>query len=135
MTLRVRIAAVASLAVALAVVVAAVSLYLAVRSDLRGQIDQSLSQRAQIFVPAGTAGPPDESAPGFRAGRPPQGGRAPEGFPKAIQPARFGGATGYVQFISPQGQDRRSRRAGLVADDPAERERSKRSRRAAAGAR
>jgi hypothetical protein len=60
-TLRVRIAAVASLAVALAVLVAAVSLYLAVRSELRGQIDQSLTQRAQEFVSTssqGTPGPP-----------------------------------------------------------------------------
>jgi two-component system sensor histidine kinase MprB len=99
MTLRVRIAAVASLAVALAVVVVAVSLYLAVRSDLRGQIDESLSQRAQIFAST-VAPPPGERAPGFGTARPPQGTRVPRGFPAAIQPARFGGATGFVQFIS-----------------------------------
>jgi hypothetical protein len=60
MTLRARIAAVAGLAVALAVLVAALSLYLAVRSDLRGEIDKSLSQRAAAFVspPAvGSSGP------------------------------------------------------------------------------
>jgi two-component system sensor histidine kinase MprB len=102
-TLRVRIAAVASLAVALAVVVVAVSLYLAVRSDLRGQIDESLSQRAQIFAST-VARPPAARAPGFDTGRPPQGARVLGGFPAAIQPARFGGATGYVQFISRKGK-------------------------------
>jgi two-component system sensor histidine kinase MprB len=101
-TLRVRIAAVASLAVALAVVVVAVSLYLAVRSDLRGQIDQSLSQRAQIFT-SSVALLPGEPGPGFGPGRPPQGTRA-RSFPAAIQPAKFGGATGYVQFISRKGK-------------------------------
>ncbi len=97
-----RIAAVASIAVALAVVVVAVSLYLAVRSDLRGQIDESLSQRAQIFASNAARLP---GGPGrFGAGGPPQDAGAPRGVPKAIQPARFGGATGYVQFISAQGK-------------------------------
>jgi two-component system sensor histidine kinase MprB len=98
--LRMRIVAAAGVAVALAVVVVAVSLYLAVRSDLRGQIDESLSQRAQIFA----SSVPLPGAPGtFELRRPPQGARAPAGFPKAIQPARFGGATGYVQFVSAAG--------------------------------
>ena len=102
MSLRVRIAAVASLAVLLAVLVAAVSLYLAVRSDLRGQIDQSLSQRARIFTSAAALSPAQRAAR-FGAGAPPRGGRLPGGFP-AIQPAKFGGASGYVQFITPQGK-------------------------------
>jgi two-component system sensor histidine kinase MprB len=98
--LRMRIAAVAGVAVALAVVVVAVSLYLAVRSDLRGQIDESLSQRAQIF--ASSALPP--GGPGtFSPGNPSRAALTPGGFPKAIQPARFGGATGYVQFVSATG--------------------------------
>jgi two-component system, OmpR family, sensor histidine kinase MprB len=112
-TLRVRIAAVASLAVALAVLAAAVSLYLAVRSDLRGQIDESLTQRAQVFVSA-SSGPAPAGGPGVRdpQGAPPDGGSPPafggekgghDGFPRAVQPARFGAATGYVQFISAQG--------------------------------
>ena len=42
MTLRGRIAGVASLAVALAVMAAAVSLYVAVRTDLRGEVDSQL---------------------------------------------------------------------------------------------
>jgi two-component system sensor histidine kinase MprB len=113
-TLRVRIAAVASLAVALAVLGAAVSLYLAVRSDLRGQIDQSLNQRARVFVSPPPVATPDGAATGNPGGAPaPNGGPAPagigrldrrDGFPSAVSPARFGGASGYVQFISRQGK-------------------------------
>ena len=95
MTLRTRIAAVASLSVALAVLAAAVGLYIAVRSDLQGEIDQSLRQRAQAFIGPSGAGPPDEGLPG---GGPPQGG-----FPRRVQPVPFGAASGYVQFISSQG--------------------------------
>jgi two-component system, OmpR family, sensor histidine kinase MprB len=96
MTLRTRIAAVASLSVALAVLAAAVGLYIAVRSDLQGEIDQGLRQRAQAFVgPAGTGSPGEGGLP---AGGPPQGG-----FPTHVQPAPFGAASGYVQFIAPNG--------------------------------
>jgi len=120
-TLRARIAAVAGVAVALAVLAAAISLYLAVRSDLRGQIDESLAQRAQGFLappsrtgsgaPAGGLPggvPPDgegasAGGPNPPYGRVPGGDNGPDGFPKVVQPARFGGASGYVQFISPQG--------------------------------
>jgi two-component system sensor histidine kinase MprB len=132
MTLRARIAATASLAVALAVLVAAVSLYVAVRSDLRGQIDESLKQRAQVFassLPAGASGIPDG---GFAGGNPPgpgqpssKGTRGRGGYPRAVQPARFGGAGGYVQFVSatgkvdvPQGQGS-SPRIALSALDKA----------------
>jgi two-component system sensor histidine kinase MprB len=119
-TLRVRIAAGASVAVALTVLAAALGVYVAVRSDLRAQIDESLTQRAQAFsgppafgpagAPAGAnaaganaaGGPPGEARPphgGAEAGRfGPDGG-----FPRAVQPARFGAASGYIQFISPQG--------------------------------
>ncbi len=55
MTLRARIAAVASLSVALAVLAAAIGLYVAVRSDLRGEVDRQLQSRARVF--AGQAGP------------------------------------------------------------------------------
>jgi two-component system sensor histidine kinase MprB len=95
MTLRTRIAAVASLSVALAVLAAAVGLYIAVRSDLRGEIDQSLRQRAHAFLAPSGTGPPGEGLP---AGGPPRGG-----FPRRVQPVPFGAASGYVQFISPQG--------------------------------
>lgn len=113
MTLRVRIAAVASLAVALAVLGAAVSLYLAVRSDLRGQIDQSLNQRAAVFASPPPAGASDLAPAGnSHAASPLDAGPVPSnlralarryGFPTAVSPVRFGGPSGYVQFISRQG--------------------------------
>ena len=122
MTLRARIAAGASLSVALAVVAAAVGVYIAVRSDLRAQIDESLKQRAQAFSAPLAPGPESghggapASGPGqgYPAGgeqggpqHPPPGPTEPfahhAGFPHEVQPARFGAASGYVQFISPQG--------------------------------
>ncbi len=110
MTLRARIAAVAGLAVAIAVLVAAISLYIAVRSDLRGEVDKSLSQRAAAFLsspsrgakstegglPAPDGSPPDGAAP-------PPGGDGRGGFPSSVEPAPLGGPSGYVQFISPDG--------------------------------
>jgi two-component system sensor histidine kinase MprB len=115
-TLRVRIAAGASVAVALTVLAAAVGVYVAVRSDLRAQIDESLSQRAQAFSPAPAFGPAGAPAAGAgAAGGPPGEARPPRsgvergrfgpdgGFPRAVQPARFGAASGYIQFISSQG--------------------------------
>jgi two-component system, OmpR family, sensor histidine kinase MprB len=107
LTLRARIAATASLAVALAVLGAALGLYLAVRSDLRGEIDGSLRQRAQVFLAPASGGPGGPPAPG---GHPPARGgplpgRGDDGgeFPTSVQPAPFGAAQGYVQFISPRG--------------------------------
>jgi two-component system sensor histidine kinase MprB len=99
-TLRARIAAAAGVAVAVAVLGAAIGLYVAVRSDLRGQVDESLTQRAQGFVsmpPGGSLGGPGD----FPGGGAPGGGSG--GFPKVVQPARFGGASGFVQFITAQG--------------------------------
>jgi len=136
MTLRVRIAALASLSVALAVLGVALGLYFAVRADLRGEIDKSLHSRAKAFLvpppppsPGGAAGagafagspggsPRDAAAP-FRdvaapplpdgdndgPGSPPGGPPPPGGgFPTTIQPAPFGGAGGYVQFLTPAGE-------------------------------
>ena len=77
MTLRARIAAIAGLSVALAVIAAAVGLYVAVRSDLRGEVDHQLRNRARAFTqpgaPAGFLGgpggqPPDGSALDGRGG-------------------------------------------------------------------
>jgi two-component system sensor histidine kinase MprB len=109
-SLRVRIAGVAGLAVALAVLAVAIGLYLAVRSDLRGQIDESLNQRAQGFV-AATPLLRDANGKlllnGLPAGALPptlRTRRAARGpLPKAVQPARFGAASGYVQFVSSSG--------------------------------
>ncbi len=100
MSLRLRIAAVGGVAVALAVLAAAVAIYLAVRSDLRGQIDQSLTQRAQEFVRvAPIAGAfPDGGGPALRSRT-----RGEGPLPRFVQPGRFGGAAGYVQFVSAKG--------------------------------
>jgi len=127
-SLRLRIAAAGGVAVALAVLAAAVAIYLAVRSDLRGQIDQSLTQRARDFlsVPllsgdaAGGAlgkavshavagSSPDRQPPRLvvlGSGAPERplrkaGARGP--LPTFVQPGRFGGAAGYVQFLSAAG--------------------------------
>jgi two-component system, OmpR family, sensor histidine kinase MprB len=116
MTLRTRIAAVASLSVALAVLAAAIGLYVAVSSELHGQIDSSLRARAQTLgmhdadagglpgtgasggTPGADGGGPPGAGPGARAGEGPAGG-----FPNKVEPEPFGAASGYVQFISPAG--------------------------------
>lgn len=117
MTLRARIAGAAGLAVAVAVLVAAVSLYVAVRSELRGEVDRSLTQRAIAFTPTapstgggtGGGGSGGGGQPrGFRDGSRPDGAQpipdgGPGGFPDSVQPVPLGGASGYVQFISPTG--------------------------------
>jgi two-component system, OmpR family, sensor histidine kinase MprB len=102
MTLRTRIAAVASLSVALAVLAAAIGLYVAVRSDLRGEVDSALRARARAFVGAAGAGAPPGGPPG--AGFPDAVHGRPGGFPGSVEPAPFGAASGYVQFISPHGE-------------------------------
>jgi len=119
MTLRTRIAAVASVSVALAVLAAAIGLYVAVRSDLRGEIDSALQARARAFEQplsgpyggepgTGQGGAPRAGGPRPDGGRPDAdgsmaGGIGPGGFPGNVQPAPFGAASGYVQFVSPQG--------------------------------
>jgi two-component system sensor histidine kinase MprB len=117
MTLRTRIAAVASVSVALAVLAVAAGMYVAVRSDLRGEVDSALRTRAHTFVaPLGQEGSqPDDGGP---AGVIPSGagpdvgiGSSPSGdgggrqgaFPGSVQPAPFGAASGYVQLLTPQG--------------------------------
>jgi two-component system sensor histidine kinase MprB len=102
MTLRTRIAAVASLSVALAVLAAAIGLYAAVSSNLHGEVDSSLRARAMgiagVGGGAGFPGPPEGGFPG-RAGGPPG-----HGFPGSVEPAPFGGPSGYVEFVSPSGE-------------------------------
>src|ERR1700691_2979049 len=60
MTLRTRIAAVAGVSVALAVLAVAVGLYVAVSTDLRGEVDKGLGERARPFTqpppPGGVVG-------------------------------------------------------------------------------
>jgi two-component system, OmpR family, sensor histidine kinase MprB len=117
MTLRTRIALVASLAVGLTVVAVAGADYAATRAELRNQVDSALSDRAQRFmtpprdarlVPGrGAARGPRPPGDG-RLGPPPGGdGNDPGGFlgqAAAASPAPFGGASGSVQFVTPAGR-------------------------------
>jgi two-component system sensor histidine kinase MprB len=98
MTLRTRIAAVAGVSVAVAVLAAAIGLYVAVRSDLRGEVDSALRSRAHGFVRSGGPGGPPGGAPGggFPAGADDE---RPGGYPGSVEPAPFGAASGYVQFV------------------------------------
>ena len=90
MTVSRRLAIAAAIAVAIAVLAASTAGYLAVRSELRGEVDSALRERAE-----------DIQLVKFRGGAPPA---PPKNLrlPKAPQ-ARFGGAEGLVQFISPKG--------------------------------
>jgi two-component system sensor histidine kinase MprB len=101
MTLRARIAAVTAVAVTLAVLGAAVTVYVAVRSDLRGQVDTYLRERAQIFTAGASFIPP---AAAFDGVRPAQRAKLETGFPRAVKPPRFGAASGYVQLLSRSGR-------------------------------
>ena len=119
MTLRTRIAAVAGVSVALAVLAVAVGLYVAVSTDLRGEVDKRLRERARPFSeppPGGIAGGAQGGAvgPGTQplfGDRSPPGGpfrvaggeSGPGGLPNRVQPAPFGGASGYVQFLATNG--------------------------------
>ncbi|HEU0022984.1 MAG TPA: HAMP domain-containing protein, partial [Thermoleophilaceae bacterium] len=88
MTLRARIAAAGSLAVAVTVLLAAVIVYLAVRAELRGEIDSALKGTADRIAQARLEG-------GYFAGP------GPDRFEAPAVP--FGGATGYIQLITPGG--------------------------------
>jgi two-component system sensor histidine kinase MprB len=126
MTLRTRIAAVASVSVALAVLAAAVGLYAAVRSDLRGEVDNTLRSRVRALAGAPAPGD-DDLGSGYGGPRGPGGSYGPGGgFPGHVEPAPFGAASGYVEFISPEGQvfvpggqGSSSRKIALTASDRA----------------
>lgn len=98
MTLRHRIAAVAGLAVAIAVVAAAGIIYVAVRSELRGEIDRALRARAGQL----TAAPAPRPDTDDHAERPAY--RSDDLKPHGDEGARFGGAGGYAQFVEPNGE-------------------------------
>ena len=132
MSLRLRIAAIAGLAVALTVVGVAAGVYGAVRANLRGEVEDALVQRAEAFsrLPAGPPPGPGGRArlgpPRVRQGGPPlvRGGPgrplgpAPGGPPPRLQPGRFGGAEGVAQVVSPAGRvrARAGGRRGLPVD-------------------
>ena len=116
MSLRTRIAAVAGVAVAVTVLIAAVSVYFAVRSSLRGEVEDALAQRAEaprpgpgFGRPGGVPNPPGTDGDGQQPGPPPGvggppgiGGPPPE-FAPPPRDEEFGGAGGYVQRVSPAG--------------------------------
>ena len=116
MTLRTRIAGVAGVAVAIAVLLGAVLSYVAIRGELRDEVDGALSQRVQPlarFEPGGPGRddhdsfggpPPGEGGVLFQDGRPPPVYRL-----YARHAPAYGGAAGYVQFISPDGAVARPR--------------------------
>ena len=110
MSLRARIAAVAGVAVAVAILATAVFTYLAVRSSLRGEIDDALTERAQQISEGG----PGRGGPG----RPGGFGR---GGPPPPPDAPFGGAQGVSQFVTAQGRvlSRPGSEAQLPVDDRA----------------
>jgi two-component system, OmpR family, sensor histidine kinase MprB len=116
MTLRTRIAAAAGLAVALAVAAAAVAVYLGVRGELRGEVDDSLRERAETIVDRGRRGPGRPGAPGFG----PPGESLPR-FPLEAPAEPFGGPEGFVQLVLPGGRAVRFRdeRERLPVDERA----------------
>ncbi len=110
MTLRTRLALAAGLAVALAVAAAAVVVYFAVRSELRGEIDDSLRERATLATDRLRAAPQFERRGGRlrERGGPLLGARpAPPGerlpLPPDVQPPAFGGAAGVIQLVRADG--------------------------------
>ena len=100
MSLRTRIAAVAGIAVAITVIAAAVAVYFAVRSSLRGEVEDALIARADAPRPEFDLGPRED----LNLPIPPPEGRPGRGFfpPPPFEEA-FGGAGGLVQRISPDG--------------------------------
>jgi two-component system, OmpR family, sensor histidine kinase MprB len=106
LSLRGRIAGVAGVAVAVAVLLGAGLAYVAIRAELRGEVDNALRDTASRFVrlDSGAADP----GPGGPAG--PAGGgvlfgpKGPPGYRDFHRRApAFGGAAGYVQVVAPDG--------------------------------
>jgi two-component system sensor histidine kinase MprB len=114
MTLRHRIAAVAGGAVAVTVLVAAAVIFLAVRSELHGEIDRALRARAAQFV---SGADPDHDRD--RACSRDVDGDHDRTFPLPPSDSddlRFGGAEGYTQVVCPNGTVVRA--AGATASLP-----------------
>ena len=104
MSLRARIGAAAGIAVALAVVAVAVSAYAGTRSNLLGQLDQSLQSLTAQVSPPRSLSPPAQGQPPAHAqppvqGQPPSGGgsgpAAPGGQGAANQGGKPGGKPGH----------------------------------------
>jgi two-component system, OmpR family, sensor histidine kinase MprB len=105
MSLRTRIAATAGVAVALVVVIAAIAIYLGVRAELRGEVDNSLRDRSAAVgrLAEGRVGPGERGGGG--GGRPPGDEAGRPGGPLPLPPREpFGGPEGFAQLILPSGQ-------------------------------
>lgn len=110
MSLRNRIAAVASVAVAVAILLGAAVAYVAIRAELRGEVDTALSDRAAGLTSVGGPGGP-RGPRTLGARRPPPIGRGGALDPDHARDIRefgerapaFGGAAGYVQFVDTDG--------------------------------
>jgi len=105
MSLRARMGLVAGVAVAMAVVAVAGVVYGGTRSELRGQVDKSLSERAARIATAGRSGP-QRPGDGERRPAPHDGGGAfggPGRVAAATPQTPFGGPSGTVQFVSGTG--------------------------------
>ena len=108
MSLRTRIAGAAALAVALVVVIAAVAIYLGVRTELRGEVDDSLRDRAAAIARLTEGRGPDVAdRPGQGAGarleREPGAGGGPGRRLPLPPPEPFGGPGGFAQLVLPSG--------------------------------
>ena len=100
MSLRARIGAAAGIAVALAVVAVAVIAYAGTRSNLLGQVDQSLlTLTEQVLMPASGGGAP-APAPASTAPGPHSGGGGPGGNPGQPASPASGGQGGDSGFPS-----------------------------------
>jgi two-component system sensor histidine kinase MprB len=98
MSLRNRIAATAAIAVAIVVVIGAVAIYLGVRAELRGEVDNSLRDRASALTMSGG----DRGGPGEPEGRP--GADRHGGAFQSLPPEPFGGPEGFAQLVLPTGR-------------------------------
>jgi two-component system, OmpR family, sensor histidine kinase MprB len=96
-TFRARLALAAAAAVALAVVAASALVYVLVRGELRGQVDDSLRDRAGELLHGRLGAVPSR-----------------EGELELVSRDRLGGADGYVQVVLPSGDTVRERGATVV---------------------
>ena len=106
MTLRTRLALAAGLAVALAVAAAAVVVYFAVRGELRGEIDDSLRERASMASDVLRVAPRFEQRlrrSASVANPAARGSAAALPLPPDVQAPAFGGAPGVIQLVRADG--------------------------------
>ena len=89
LSLRARLTVGTACTLALAICVGFVAAYFVVRGQLRGEIDNSLKERASALVVLARQPPPRLAAPSARG--------------LQIPPPKLGGAAGYVQFVEPDG--------------------------------